>query len=139
MNWQPRIRVAVLTGLMTVVAGWVAAAPAGAAAPQVFHQQIDVSFNGFDQCGFTLDSVVSGTLTFQDFVDRGGNLTVEQDEAHVVSTLTNEANGKVVYVDAASRDRFDLAPIANPDGAMTFTDTIPAPRSGSTPATAASW
>jgi len=125
MQRRRRMQVAALTGLMTVIAGWVVAVPAGAATPQVFHQQIDVAFTGFQQCGFTLDSVVKGTLTFQDFVDASGNVTVEQDEAHVVSTLTNEANGKVVYVDSASRDRFDIAPgVVNPDGTMTFIDTI---------------
>lgn len=120
-----RMQVAALTtGLMTVVAGWVAAAPAGAATPQFFHQQVNDAFTGIDQCGFTVDSVVRGTLTIEDFVDASGNVTLEQDEAHVVSTLTNEANGKVVYVDSASRDRFDLAPVVNRDGTMTFTDTI---------------
>lgn len=118
-----RTRVALTSALMTVVAGWVAAVPAGAAAPQVFHQQINDAFSG-DQCGFTVDSVVRGTLTIEDFVDASGNVTLEQDEAHVVSTLTNEANGKVVYVDSASRDRFDLAPVVNRDGTVTFTDTI---------------
>lgn len=118
------MQVAALTGLMTVSAGWVTAAPAGAAEPQFFHQQLNFSFFGIDQCGFTVDSVVQGTLTIEDFVDGAGNLTVEQDEAHVLSTLTNETNGKVVYVDSASRDRFDLAPVVNRDGTVTVTDTI---------------
>jgi hypothetical protein len=119
------VRVVALTGLMTLVVGWLAGAPAGAATPpQVSHERVDVSLPGIDVCGFTVDSVVQGTHTFQVFFDRFGNPSTIQDESHVVSTLTNEANGKVVYVENASRDRFDAAPVLNPDGTMTFTDTL---------------
>jgi len=40
-----------------------------------------------------------------------------------VSTLTNRANGKVVYVDNASRDSLP-APVVNADGSITVTDTL---------------
>ncbi len=63
-----------LTGLMTVLVGWLAGAPAGAATPpQVFHTQVDVSLPGIDVCGFTVDSVVRGTDTFAVFFDQFGN------------------------------------------------------------------
>jgi hypothetical protein len=118
------VQVVALTGLMTLVAGWVAAAPAGAATPpQVVHTQVNVSLTNIDQCGFTVDSVVQGTNTMQVFVDASGNVAV-QDESHVVSTLTNKANGKVVYVDNASRDAFTPDGVVNPDGTTTFTDTL---------------
>jgi len=119
------VRVVALTGLMTLVVVWLAGAPAGAATPpQVTHTQVDVSLPGIDVCGFTVDSVVQGTDTFEVFFDRFGNPSTIQDESHVVSTLTNEANGKVVYVENASRDNFDAAPVVNPDGTITFTDTL---------------
>lgn len=115
--------VVALTGLMTLVAGWVAGAPAEAATPQVIHTQVNVSLPGIDQCGFTVNSVVQGTDTFQIFVDGSGNLSF-QDVSHVTSTLTNVANGKVVYVDNASRDAFGDSGVVNPDGTVTFTDTL---------------
>ena len=117
------VRVVALTGLTTLVAGSVAGAPAGAATPQVFHTQVNVSLTNIDQCGFTVNSVIRGTDTFQVFVDRSGNLAF-QDVSHVVSTLTNVANGKVVYVDNASRDAFSDSGVVNPDGTITFTDTL---------------
>jgi len=85
-----------------IVALGLAAAPAGAAAPEVVHTKVNVSLPGIDVCGFTVDSVVKGTNTFQMFVDRFGNVSI-QFLSHVVSTLTNEANGKVVYVESAGR------------------------------------
>ena len=112
-----------LTVLMTLAAGLVTAAPAGAATPQVFHEELNFSFRDIDQCGFTVDSRVQGTHTSQTFVDRSGNVSF-QDVAHVVSTLTNVANGKVVYVDSAGRDAYGGPGVVNPDGTITFTDTL---------------
>lgn len=117
------MQVVALTGLMTLVEGWVAGAPAGAASPQVSHTKVNVSFTGIDVCGFTVDSVVQGTDTFQVRVDRSGNVSI-QDLSHVVSTLTNEANGKVVHVANAGRDAFQPSPVVNPDGTITSTDTL---------------
>jgi hypothetical protein len=116
-------QVVALTGVTTLVAGWVAAAPAGAAAPQVSHTRVNVSLPGIDVCGFTVDSVVQGTDTFQVFVDKLGNVSI-RDLSHVVSTLTNQANGKVVHVANASRDAFQPDPVVNPDGTITATDTL---------------
>ena len=99
------VQVVALSGLMTLVAGWLAAAPAGAAAPQVTHTKVNVTLTGIDVCGFTVDSVVQGTDTFKVFFDRFGNVSI-QDVSHVVSTLTNEANGKVVYVEQRGPGRF---------------------------------
>jgi len=117
------VRAVALTGLTTLVAGTLAAAPAGAARPEVFHTQVNVSLPGIDQCGFTVDSVVRGTDTFQIFVDRSGNVSF-QDVAHVVSTLTNVENKKVVHVDSAGRDAFSDSGVLNPDGTITFTDVL---------------
>jgi len=116
-------QVVALSGLMTLVAGWLAAAPAGAAAPQVSHTKVNVTLTGIDVCGFTVDSVVQGTDTFKVFFDRFGNVSI-QDVSHVVSTLTNEANGKVVHVEAAGRDAFQPDPVVNRDGTITATDTL---------------
>ena len=41
-----------------------------------------------------------------------------------MDTLTNVANGKVVYVSNASRDAFTPDGVVNPDGTITFTDTL---------------
>lgn len=118
------VRLVALMGLLTLTAGVAAGAPAAGTRPVVSHTQVDVSLPGIDVCGITVDSVVQGTDTFTVFFDRSGNPTTIQDVSHVISTLTNEANGKVVYVENASRDRFSAAPVVNPDGTMTFTDTL---------------
>src|SRR5689334_16269889 len=97
------VHVVALTGLIILVAGSIVEAPAGAAAPQVSHTKVNVTLTGIDVCGFTVDSVVHGTDTFQVRFDKLGNVSI-QDLSHVVSTLTNEANGKVVYVSNAGRD-----------------------------------
>jgi hypothetical protein len=116
------VQIVAVTGLMTLVAVWLAGAPAGAATPQVFHTQVSVSLTNIDVCGFTVDSVVQGTDTFEVFFDQSGNAS-SQDQTHVVSTLTNEANGKVVRVAQSGRDRTS-SPVANRDGTLTFTDTL---------------
>ena len=117
-------QVVALTGLTTLVAGWLAAAPAGAATPtQVVHTQINESLTNINQCGFTVDSVVKGTVTYQTFVDASGNISIQQ-ESHAVSTLTNTANGKVVHVANAGRDAFTPSGVVNPDGTITTTDTL---------------
>ena len=113
-----------LTVLMTAVAAGLTAPAAGAATAQVFHTNVDLSLTRLKQCGFRVDSVVHGTDTFQVFVDSAGNMTF-QDVSHVVSTLTNVANGKVVYVDNASRDAFTSdAGVVNRDGTITFSDVL---------------
>jgi hypothetical protein len=116
------VQVVAVTGLVILGLGWLAGVPAGAAAPQVFHTKVNVSLPGIDVCGFTVDSVVQGTDTVQVFFDAFGNVAV-QDESHVVSTLTNESNGKVVYVDNAGRDAQPFG-VVNPDGTTTFTDIL---------------
>ena len=68
------VQVVALTGLMTLVAGWVAGAPAGAAAPQVVHTKVNVSLTNIDVCGFTVNSVIQGTDTFKVFFDKSGNV-----------------------------------------------------------------
>jgi len=101
----------------------LAAAPAEAARPEVVHTKLNLFLPGIDQCGFTVNSVVQGTSTTQIFVDRSGNVTM-QVVGHVVSTLTNVANGKVVHVSSAGRDRFTPDGVVNADGTTTFTDTL---------------
>jgi hypothetical protein len=125
MNRRTKRRALRLTlGAGALAITTVTAAPAGAATPQVFHTQVNVSLIGIDQCGFTVDSVIQGTNTFQVFLDKSGNVALLQSVSHVVSTMTNEANGKVVYVDNASRDAFGGPGVVNPDGTITFTDTL---------------
>lgn len=99
------------------------AAPAGAATPEVTHTKLNLFLTDIDQCGLTVDSVVRGTMTVQTFVDRSGNVRI-QVEGHAVSTLTNQANGKVVHVSSAGRDVFTPDGVVNPDGTITFTDTL---------------
>jgi hypothetical protein len=116
-----RLLVVSLASAATLVVG--AAAPAAAAPPEITHTKVDVTLTGIDQCGFTVNSVVRGTDTFTIRFDRAGNLLI-QDTAHIVSTLTNVANGKVVHVDSAGRDRFTPDGVVNKDGTITFTDTL---------------
>ena len=68
-------------------------------------------------------SGVSGTNTLKVSFDKSGNASF-QSEGHVVSTLTNVANGKVVHVDSAGRDAFSDAGVVHPDGTITFTGTL---------------
>jgi hypothetical protein len=89
----------------------------------VTHTRVNLSLTNIDQCGLTVNSVVQGTDTFKVYFDRAGNMLF-QDTSHVVSTLTNVKNGKVVYVDNASRDAFGGPGVDNPDGTITFTDTL---------------
>ena len=108
--------------LTTLTGGFLAASPAAAATSQVVHTQVNVSLSNIRVCGFKVDSLIQGTDTFQLFFDASGNVSV-QDVSHVTSTLTNRANGKVVFVDNASRDSLP-APVVNPDGTITITDTL---------------
>jgi hypothetical protein len=117
------VRVVALTVLVTLVAAWAGGGSAGAATPQVSHTKVDLALSHIKQCGFTVNSVVRGTATMQVFVDAAGNVTI-QTEAHVVSTLTNTANGKVVHVSGSGRDRFTPNGVRNPDGTITSTDTL---------------
>ncbi|HEY2557495.1 MAG TPA: hypothetical protein VGI08_10335 [Diaminobutyricibacter sp.] len=118
------VYVVALTGLMTLVAGLLTATPAVAATPpQVIHTKVNVTLTGIDQCGFTVNSVITGTDTFKITIDASGTASY-QEESHVVSTLTNVANGKVVYVDSAGRNAFSDGGVLNPDGTTTFTDTL---------------
>jgi streptogramin lyase len=121
-----RIRTVVTTIAATVLATPFTLAvggPASAATPpQVVHTQVNVSLTGIDVCGFTVDSVIRGTATVEVWFDASGNVRV-QNEAHVVSTLTNEANGKVVHVEGTGRDSQPFG-VVNPDGTITFTDTL---------------
>jgi len=96
--------VVALTGMITLVAGWLGGTPGGATTPQVSHTKVSVSLTNIDVCGLTVGSVIQGTDTFEVFFDRFGNVAKIQDNFHVVSTLTNDANGKVVHVENASRD-----------------------------------
>jgi len=123
MNRTRRSALRLSLGAAALAITTLTAAPAGAAQPEVVHTRINLSFPNIDQCGFTVNSVVQGTRTFQVFVDRSGNVRV-QDVSHVVSTLTNVANGKVVHVANASRDAFTPDGVVNPDGTITFTDTL---------------
>ncbi len=118
------VTVVALTGLIALVPEWLAAAPVSATTLlQASQQLVNESHPGIPQCGFTVDSHVQGTLAFQVFLEASGSVFI-QNESHVVSTLTNVVNGKVVYVENGSRDAFTATPFVNPDGTMTATDTF---------------
>jgi hypothetical protein len=123
MNRNKRRAQRVCVGVVALVITTLTVSPAAAATPEIVHTKVDVSFTNIDQCGFTVNSVVRGTDTFQIRVDRSGNVTI-QDVSHVVSTLTNVVNHKIVYVANASRDLFTPDGVVNPDGTITFTDTL---------------
>ena len=117
------VHVIALTGLMTLGAGSLAAAPAAAGTPpEVFHQRLRDSFST-QVCGFTVNNVLKGTLTFKTTVDASG-IASFQSEAHVVQTMTNPLNGKVVHLDNSGRDAWSDGGVLNPDGTTTFTDTL---------------
>ena len=123
MNRTKRSALQLSLGAGALAITTLTAVPAGAATPQVVHTKVNVSLTNIDQCGFTVNSVVQGTDTMRIFVDGSGNVEVE-NLSHVVSTLTNVANGKVVYVDNANRDAYTPNGVVNPDGTITFTDTL---------------
>jgi hypothetical protein len=111
------------TLLMVALSLMALTPPANADDNQVVHTKVNVSLTGIDQCGFTVNSVIWGTNTFKVSFDESGNASF-QSESHIVSTLTNVANGKVVHVDSAGRDAFSDVGVVNPDGTITFTDTL---------------
>jgi len=110
----------IMTGVWLVVL--VLGSAAGAKPPQVFHTQISDTFTIENFCGFTVDVVSEGTDTFEVFFDRFGNVSRIQDENHFVATITNEANGKVVYLEVSNRFS-QPAPVVNANGTITFTPT----------------
>ena len=123
MNRTNRSALGLCLGAAAVALTTLTALPAGAATPQIVHTKVNVSLTNIDQCGFTVNSVVQGTDTFQVRVDRSGNVEIK-DVSHVVSTLTNQANAKVVHVANAGPDAFTPNGVVNPDGTTTFTDTL---------------
>jgi len=101
----------------TLIALAVSLLPAGAAlaSPEIHHGGIDETEVGVeDFCGLTVDIRSEGTVTTQDAE------AYFQAELHVVQTITNEANGHVVYVEVSNRQRYDDSD--NGDG--TFTQVI---------------
>jgi hypothetical protein len=123
MTRTKRIALQLSLGAAALAVTILTAVPAEAARPEVVHTKVDVSLRHIHQCGFTVSSVIQGTDTTKISVDRSGNVTV-QDVSHVVSTLTNTANGKVVHVANASRDAFTPDGVVNADGTVTFTNTL---------------
>ena len=112
-----------LSGLMTLGAGLLAASPAAAGtAPEVFHQRLNESFTT-QVCGFSVNNVLKGTVIFKTTFDASGTASY-QSIAHVVQTMTNQANDKVVYLDNSGRDAWSDDGVLNPDGSVTVTDTI---------------
>src|SRR6476619_3341938 len=104
-----------LTGLMALGGGLLAAAPAVAATPpQVSHQRLSDSFTT-EVCGFTVNNVINGMVTFKTTVDAAGTASY-QSEAHLVQRMTNPVNGKVGLLDNAGRDAFSDGGVLNPDG-----------------------
>jgi hypothetical protein len=101
----------------TLFAFAVALLPAGAAgaSPEIDHGRIDETEVGVeDFCGFTVDIQTRGTFTTQ----LAFNF---QAEVHVVQTITNEANGHVVYLGTSDRQLVGGL-VDNGDG--TFTQVI---------------
>ena len=66
---------------------------------------------------------LKGTLIFKTTVDATGTASF-QSEAHVLQTMTNPVNGKVVHLDNSGRDAWSDGGVLNPDGTTTFTDTL---------------
>lgn len=118
-----RMRTVLAATFLATSLGLAAQGPASAATPpEVDHTKVNVTLTGIDVCGFTVDSVILGTATVEVWVDASGDVRV-QNEAHVVSTLTNVANGKVVHVEGTGLDSQPFG-VVNPDGTITFTDTL---------------
>jgi hypothetical protein len=88
---------------------------AGASPPEIDHARIDGNEVGPDFCGLTVDIPSKGTLTTQLADD------YFQAEVHVVQSITNEANGHVVYAETSNRQRYGRI-VDNSDG--TFTQVI---------------
>jgi hypothetical protein len=95
-------------------AGLLAAPAAAATPPRVSHQRLSDSFTT-EVCGFTVNNVINGMVTFKTTVDAAGTASY-QSEAHVVQRMTNPVNGKVGFLDNAGRDAFSDGGVLNPDG-----------------------
>ena len=118
---ENRMRVLAASGLVSLGAFLAQGTAAATTPPQAHH--FEISLPGIDVCGFPMDSVVQGADTFRMVVDRSGNVSF-QDTSHVLSTLTDEASGKVVYVEGSARDAWQEDPVVRPDGTITATDTL---------------
>jgi hypothetical protein len=104
----------VVTTLFALAASFLPARVAGAS-PEIDHARIDGAEVGVeDFCGLTVDIMSKGTVTT--WLADGF-----QAEIHVLQTITNEANGHVVYVETSNRQRVD-DPVDNGDG--TFTQVL---------------
>src|SRR5262245_20413832 len=91
-------------------------AEAAAASPEIDHGRFDETEVGVDFCGLTVDIQSRGTFTTW-LADPGGF----RAEVHDVQTITNEANGHVVYVESSNRQWYGDS-VDNGDG--TFTQVI---------------
>lgn len=117
------MRILGLTTVMTLGVGWPAGVLAEAATPpDVSHMKFDQYFS-FEQCGFSMTSHVVADLIFKTTVNPDGSNSY-QSEGHAVQTQTNVANGKVVYVSNEGRDAWSDDGVTNPDGTITYTDTL---------------
>ena len=91
----------VVTTFLALAASFLPIRVAGAS-PEIEHARIDETEIGVeDFCGLTVDIRSEGTFTTQ---DAGAYF---QAEVHAVQTITNEANGHVVYVEGSNRQRYD--------------------------------
>ena len=78
----------------------------------MFHQRLSDSFTT-EVCGFTVNNVLKGTLIFKVTADASGTASY-QSIAHVLQTMTNQANDKVVYVDNSGRDAWSDGGVLHP-------------------------
>ena len=115
----PKTAASVALAATCVVASGV---PAQAATPQVTHTKIRLTLSDDVLCGLTMTSVVRGVRTSKVTTDRSG-VTSYQTTGHVVRTMTNPANGKVIHIASSGRDASSDG-VVNPDGTTTYTSTL---------------
>jgi hypothetical protein len=94
---------------------------ASAVPPEVFHENFDETFEE-ELCGIFVTGHAQGVNTFRIFFDREGNEIRVLDSGRGVITWTNPENGKSVSLSFAGS--FQGSAVENPDGTVTFTDTV---------------
>lgn len=108
-----------IIGLVLVAITLAGASTAQAAAPEHRWVSIDEMFT-WDDCGFTVEESVVGTLHFSSWFDDAGKLTrqtVTAPNFHV--TFRNPANGESV----TTASPYVAHKEANPDGSLTIAFT----------------
>jgi hypothetical protein len=109
--------------LLVALVALVAVPAALGAKPEIFHSQVDESFEDVDLCGLTVDVEVTGTFTDRVYFDNDGSFVRFSSTSSIMQTFT-DADGDQVIVQNANVFN-DVEPIVDEEaGTITFAITF---------------